>query len=774
MAGVAISKKANPNIWNVRSLTPMNDDSPRESDCIDRRSPKPRHISLLQWFYNLPIRRKQLYGLLTSEVLSIVGLVGVGACLIIFGGHRMLLHQAQSELAVTQINYNIKIDQMGLGFRGQSDNAAIIAAAQTHAGDRPLEPQLRDRVRQILQNEVRARKIEYATLVGKDLRIIVNANAERTGERFNPHNLVREAIANPQQIKTSEIVSWEELTTENPPLTSNFSGGDALIRYTVTPVRDAQTQAVLGALVSGDIVNGKQPIVSRTIDALGGGYSAIYLRQPTGEFSLATSDTESQDADLANVLQNNKRSLLTAAVAASEEPVTRRLKVGNCTYTVAARSLHNFAGEPVAVLVRGTPETALNALLGQSFRVQTIVSVIALGVDISIAILLANAIAKPIKRLQQTARSFADGNLHARSQVTATDEVGELATTFDRMADRIVSAWQVETMAREQARLNERLHREITERVQAEAALQQSKVLLEEKHLALKQTLRELRSTQAQMIQAEKMSSLGQMVAGVAHEINNPINFIYGNLVHAGDYARELLAIVELYQQEYPHPTPKLEDSIERSDLEFIQADFLQLLRSMQVGTDRIREIVKSLRTFSRLDEADIKAIDLHESIDSTLMILQNRLKAKSSRSSIEVIREYGSLPRVECYSGQLNQVLMNLLANAIDALEEAMADNLDLEPKIWIRTQTQEGDRLEVRIADNGPGIPQSAIAKLFDPFFTTKPIGQGTGLGLSISYQIIVDRHGGQLRCESTPGRGTEFILEIPLHQSQRSIEV
>ncbi|MBE9041833.1 histidine kinase, partial [Oscillatoriales cyanobacterium LEGE 11467] len=364
----------------------------------------------LQWFYNLPIRRKQLLGLLTSEVLSIVGLMGVGACLLVLGGHRMLLHQAQSELAVTQINYNIKINQMGFGFRGQSDNAAIIAAAQTHTDDRPLEPELRDRVKQILQNEVTARNIEYATLVGKDLRIIANANTDRTGQIFDPNNLVSKAIEHPQQIKTSEVVSQVELAIEEPPLPPDFSGGDALIRYTVTPVRNSQTQAVLGALVSGDIVNGKRPIVRRTIGALGGGYSAIYLRQPTGEFVLATSETEPQVADLGTVLQGNKRELLTQAVTASGQTVTGRLKAGHRTYTVAARSLSNFVGEPVAVLVRGTPETALNALLGQSFRVQIILALLALGVDVLIAVLLAMAIAKPIKHLRQTARSFADGD----------------------------------------------------------------------------------------------------------------------------------------------------------------------------------------------------------------------------------------------------------------------------------------------------------------------------------------------------------------------------
>ncbi|MDY6939161.1 MAG: ATP-binding protein [Cyanobacteriota bacterium] len=745
----------------------MNDASPRDREILPARKPARHRFLRLRWFDNLPIRRKQLLGLLTSEVLSVVGLMGVGACLIVLGGHRMLLHQAQSELAVTQINYDIKIDQMGFGFRGQSDNVAIVDAARTRNDDRPLEPALHDRVKEILQNEIKARNIEYATLVGNDLRVIVNANTDRTDEIFNPNNLVRQAIEKKQQIKTSELVRTTELRTEGAPLPPNFAAPDALIRYTVTPVRDSQK--VIGALVSGDIVNQKRPIVERTIGALGGGYSAIYLHQPTGEFVLATSDTEPQIAALGEVLQGGKQALLSDAVATPGESVTQRIRAGNRTHTVAAKSVTNFAGEPVAVLVRGTPETALNALLGQSLRVQIILAVFALAVDVPIAIWLGNAIVGPIKRLRQTTRSFADGDLQARTEVTTSDEVGELATTFNQMADRIVSAWQVEAAIQEQVRLNKRLQQEIAERVQAEMALKKSKTLLKQRNEELQQLLLKLQSTTTQMIQAEKMSSLGQTVAGVAHEINNPVNFIHGNLTYARDYARDLLETIALYQKEYPDPPPAIAEKIQQCDLDFIQEDLLQLLGSMKVGTDRIREIVKSLRTFSRLDEADMKAIDICEGIESTLMILKSRLKAKPDRQAIEIAREYGSLPWVECYPGQLNQVFMNLLANAIDALEETMEKQPLPNPKIWIRTRLLAQNWVRISIADNGSGIPKAAIAKLFDPFFTTKDVGKGTGLGLSISYQIIVDRHRGRLRCESAPERGTEFIIDIPLRQQK-----
>lgn len=314
--------------------------------------------------------------------------------------------------------------------------------------------------------------------------------------------------------------------------------------------------------------------------------------------------------------------------------------------------------------------------------------------------------------------------------------------------------------------------RDITERKRAEEARRRSGELLKEKNQQLRQTLGDLKRTQLQLIQAEKMSSIGQMVAGVAHEINNPVNFIYGNLTHAEDYIKDLLEIICLYERHYPQPHPDIAEEIEARELYFLTEDLPNLLNSIKVGAERIREIVKSLRTFSRLDEAEVKKIDLHEGIDSTLMILQNRLKAQPSHPSIEVVKNYGDLPAVECYAGQLNQVFMNILANAIDALEECQQgatcsqENIR-NPKIEINT-VLAGDRVEIRIADNGTGIPEKVKQRLFDPFFTTKPVGKGTGLGLSISYQIVVDGHGGQMQCFSTPGVGTEFVIDIPIKQS------
>jgi signal transduction histidine kinase len=291
----------------------------------------------------------------------------------------------------------------------------------------------------------------------------------------------------------------------------------------------------------------------------------------------------------------------------------------------------------------------------------------------------------------------------------------------------------------------------------------------------LQQTLQELQQTQSQLIQQEKMSSLGLLVAGVAHEINNPINFIYGNIHHASEYASDLLELVGLYQKHYLSPPSEILEHLENIDFDFMSEDLPQILSSMKIGADRIVQIVQSLRNFSRLDESEMKPVNIHEGIDSTLLILQSRLKATASRPPIEIVKNYSNLPMVECYAGQLNQVFMNILANAIDALDSYSIERGEWEAKInpstiAITTEYSIPDQIIVRISDNGPGMAEDVKKRLFDPFFTTKPSGKGTGLGLSISYKIVVEKHKGALRCDSTPGLGTEFSIEIPLRQQVR----
>jgi signal transduction histidine kinase len=316
----------------------------------------------------------------------------------------------------------------------------------------------------------------------------------------------------------------------------------------------------------------------------------------------------------------------------------------------------------------------------------------------------------------------------------------------------------------------------LSENRQAELQLKQANEDLEqrveERTIELKTALQDLQRTQAQMLQAEKMSSLGQLVAGVAHEINNPVNFIHGNLNHIQEYIQNLLSFVRLYQRHYPDATPEIRAEAAEIELDFLQEDLPKLLSSIRVGTDRIRQIVLSLRNFSRIDEAMIKPVDIHEGIESTLMILQHRLKAKAESPGIEVIKDYGILPKVECYAGQLNQVFMNVLVNAIDALEE-LNDNRTYEEikacprEIRIRTARVNDQWVQIEIADNGLGMPEVTKQRIFNPFFTTKPVGKGTGMGMSISYQIIVEKHNGKIECFSAPKKGTEFVIQIPIQQ-------
>jgi signal transduction histidine kinase len=349
---------------------------------------------------------------------------------------------------------------------------------------------------------------------------------------------------------------------------------------------------------------------------------------------------------------------------------------------------------------------------------------------------------------------------------------------------------EVEERTAELTQANLQLKADIQERNRVEIALRQSESKLQEQTKKLQQALQEVHTYQSKLIQTEKMSSLGQMVAGVAHEINNPINFIYGNIAYANQYVRDIMRLLELYQNSYQEPIPEIRKAIEDIDLNFVKNDLPKLINSMKVGADRIRDLVISLRNFSRLDEADIKSVNLHEGLDSTILILQNQIKATPIYSEIEIVKNYGDLPPIECYPGQLNQVFMNLIANAIDALEDARTINLqvtkgDLQeltpsPKITITTEIKKlknedkihpyssvNTHVVIRISDNGSGMTEAVRQHLFDPFFTTKPVGKGTGLGLSISYQIVVKKHGGDIWCNSALGRGTEFVVEIPIQQ-------
>jgi twitching motility protein PilJ len=404
--------------------------------------------SFRQSLLNLPIAYKQFIAFVACSAISVVGVVGAGMAIALYSGRIQLKNQAVTEALVTGINYNIKINQMAFGFRGQSENAAIIQAAQLSAQKKPIPPELKSKLKLILSNEIKARNIEYATLVGKDKKIIVNANLDRTGEAFDPSGLVQKVLSNPVQIKQSAVVSTEELQKEGAPFLKDLMESQqnhALIRYTVTPVRDLSTEALLGVLVSGDVVNNKNVIAESTTQALDGGYTAIYYTPDGKELSLASAVLQEGQAKMGekpSFVDNIPLPDLTVLknlLETNQDSATERSQLQGKSMTVAANTIPDINGKPLAFLVRGTPETSLESLLQQTFLLQLGVGILALIFSVIIAGLLGRALTNPIKELQSTAQRLGIGETGIRAKVKSEDEVGQLARTFNEMAERVES-----------------------------------------------------------------------------------------------------------------------------------------------------------------------------------------------------------------------------------------------------------------------------------------------------------------------------------------------
>jgi len=525
----------------------------------------------------------------------------------------------------------------------------------------------------------------------------------------------------PNQIPVSQVINgvdFSSIIAAEKPVSSSILIGTA-------PVKSSQ--GIIGGIIIGKAVSDK------LLEETTRGISEDIIALQEGEI-IASSFPKAYTFSYEKIQESSQNNL-------------KRIKIGDIFYITKTITILGLDTTKLELVIFSSI-TDLEVTKRNLWIVIGSLSLLGSVIAILVGYLVSILIASRVIIMTNATEKLASGDLKIRLPVTYNDEVDRLAKGFNIMAEQL----------------------EVRER-KIKHQMQKLEETLE-KLLTTEGILAKLSSNQAQLVHTEKMSSLGRMVAGIAHELNNPVSFIYGNVDHAFEYFEELLELINVYRQEYPEPTPLVNDVLSEIDIEFLEEDIHSLLNSMKNGADRISNIVRNLRTFSRLDESGKKSVDINQNIESSLSILQNRCYASKkignqSGRQIQIIKEYGDLPLVVCNAGKLNQVFFNIIENAIDALETSVDKEEKVKnPQILIKTEVTDTGSVKIKISDNGCGMTEEVKIKIFDPFMTTKAVGSGTGLGLSISYSIVVDEHQGKLSCISALGEGTEFLIEIPIN--------